>query len=593
MPRQWRFPVHDRGVVGQLVRRLGCSALVAQVLAARGVTTDDDARRFLSAKLTDLHDPSLLPGAEEAGRRIAAAVRGGRRVTIYGDYDVDGVTATSILYHCVKLAGGTVDYYIPSRLDEGYGLNLDAIRKLHAEDPERLVVTVDCGICSVTEAALARELGLELIITDHHTFTPELPDAVCLVHPRLPGGSYPFGELCGAGVAFKVAWAVCQQLGDGRKASPQLREFLIAAVGLAAIGTVTDVVPLVDENRIIVRNGLLSLATRAPVGLQKLMQVAGVEARESLTAEDVGFSLGPRLNAAGRLGQARLAVELLTTHDADRAQQLAVYVDQLNKNRQTVERRMLKQAKEQVAEHGWHDAPALVLAHAEWHPGVIGIVAGRIAEHFARPAIMIALDEAAGCGAGSGRSFHGFDLYEALSACAGHLQGFGGHPAAAGLRISREAIDEFRASFAAFVAEAQSGPAEDPVQEVDAEVALADLTLPAVREIEKLGPFGCANARPVFASTRVTLAGPPKTMGEGGQHLSARFKQGSTTVRAVAFGRGDWAEELAATTGPLSICYKASINCYQNRESVDLHLIDWQPEDEMVRRPMPAESVGA
>lgn len=583
MPRQWRFHVHDRGVVGHLVRRLGCSPLVAQVLAARGVQTDEQARRYLSARLLDLHDPALLPGAEAAAARIVRAIQAGRRVTIYGDYDVDGVTATSILYNCVKLAGGNVDYYIPSRLEEGYGLNLEAIRKLHEEDPQRLVVTVDCGICSVLEAALAKELGLELIITDHHTFTDELPDAVALVHPRLPGGTYPFGELCGAGVAFKLAWAICQQLGDGKKASPQMREFLVSAVGLAAIGTVADVVPLVDENRILVHNGLLSLSSRAPLGLTTLMRIAGVDTRGTLASEDIGFALAPRLNAAGRLGQARLAVELLTTFDPERAQQLAEYVDQLNKNRQTVERRMLKQAKELVSEHGWSEQPALVLAHPEWHPGVIGIVAGRVAEHFEKPAILIALDEAAGCGQGSGRSFAGYDLYSALSACESRLERFGGHRAAAGLRISRDEIAAFREQFAAFVGETHTLQPSDVELSVDAEVSLADLTLTAVKELEKLGPYGCENSRPVFASTRVELAGAPQTMGEGDRHLSLRIKQGRDTFRAVAFGRGEWAEEIAAAGGPISVCYKTVINRYRGRESVELHLIDWQPEEATVR----------
>jgi single-stranded-DNA-specific exonuclease len=594
MSRHWRFHVHDRGVVGHLVRRLGCSALVAQVLAARGVTTDEEAKRFLSAKLTDLHDPGLMPGATEAAERIVAAIQAGRRVTIYGDYDVDGVTATSILYNCVRLAGGNADYYIPNRLEEGYGLNAEAIRKLHEEDPQRLVVTVDCGICSTHEAALARALGLELIITDHHTFTPELPDAACLVHPRLPGGSYPFGELCGAGVAFKLAWAVCQRMGDGKKASAPMREFLISAVGLAAIGTVADVVPLVDENRILVHNGLMSLASRAPLGLQTLMKVSGVEPREALCSEDIGFALAPRLNAAGRLGQARLAVELLTTSDTERAQQLAAYVDQLNKNRQTVERRMLKQAKELVAEHGWHEQSALVLAHAEWHPGVIGIVAGRVAEHYSRPAVLIALDEANGCGQGSGRTFGGYDLYSALAACHSHLLGFGGHRAAAGLRISSTSIDHFRASFSAHVAETHAVEAAEVELPIDAEVSLADLTLPAVKELEKLGPFGCEHARPVFATTNVTLAGAPQTMGEG-RHLSIRIKQGRDVLRAIAFGRGEWADEMAAVEGPISVCYKATINRFRGRESVDLHLIDWQPETKAApsRNPEVSPMVGS
>jgi single-stranded-DNA-specific exonuclease len=582
MTRHWRFAVHDRGAIAGLARQLNCSPLLAQVLLARGVTTSDEARRFRSSSLHDLHDPALLPGVSDAATRIAAAITAGRRITIYGDYDVDGVTATSILWHCVKLAGGRVDYYIPNRLEEGYGLNLDAIRTLHAEDPSRLVITVDCGICSVAEAALARELGLELIITDHHTIGDELPAAACLVHPRLEGSTYPFRDLCGAGVAFKLAWAICQHLGDGRKATPRMREYLLSAIGLAAIGTVADVVPLVDENRILVQNGLLSLARKAPIGLATLMKVAGVDGQGALSSEDIGFSLAPRINAAGRLGQARLAVELLTTDDGDRALQLAQYVDQLNRNRQTVERRMFKQAGELVSERGWEDQPALVLAHPEWHPGVIGIVAGRVAERYQRPAIMIALDEAAGAGAGSGRTFGGYDLYSALAECSPHLVGFGGHRAAAGLRVRAECIDAFRDAFTRHVGTTTEVSTAEPEQFVDAEVGLADLTMSAVQEIDTLGPFGAENPRPVFATTSVTLAGEPKTIGNGARHLSLRVKQGSKVMRGVAFGRAEWAPELQAQPGPIAICYRAAINRFQGRASVEFQLIDWQPAEAIV-----------
>lgn len=256
MPKPWRFAPHDASAVRELSQRLRLPALVAQVLVARGYTSSSAAETFLQSSLMALHEPDLMPHLSDAAERVLSAVKSGRRITIYGDYDVDGVTATSILWYCLRLANATVDYYIPHRMEEGYGLNCDAIRQLHEEDPQRLVVTVDCGISSVTEAALAKELGLELVITDHHEMGAELPPAACLVHPRLPGSTYPFGQLCGAGVAFKLAWGICQRLGDGKRASPAMREFLMSAVGLAAIGTVADCVPLVDENRVLVRYGL-------------------------------------------------------------------------------------------------------------------------------------------------------------------------------------------------------------------------------------------------------------------------------------------------------------------------------------------------
>lgn len=548
-------------------------------MAARGYPNGDEARAFLKADIQDLHDPSLLPGVDEASRRIAAAVQTGRRVTIYGDYDVDGVTATSILWHCIKLAGGSVDYYIPSRLEEGYGLNCDALRTLHEEDPQRLLVTVDCGIASVNEAALAAELGLELIVTDHHNFAAELPAAAVLVHPRLPGAQCPFTDLCGAGVAFKLAWAVCQRLGDGTKASPRMREFLISAVGLAALGTVADVVPLHGENRILVAYGLQVLQKPQGPGLEALKRIAGLTDKTRLTAEDIAFGLSPRINAAGRLGQARLAVELLTTDNQARAVGLADYIDQLNKNRQTVERRIFRQAKELVAEHdGWEEQQALVLAHPEWHPGVIGIVASRIAEHFERPAVLIALNQEEGLGLGSGRSFADFDLHAGLTACADHLETYGGHRAAAGLRVRMDRIDDFRETLAAYTREHHRPTARDVELKVDAEVSLADLTPRAVHELEQLGPFGSQNRRPVFASASVRLVEPPQTMGGGERHLSVRVRQSGQVFRAVAFGKADWAGPLAAVDGPLLVCFEASINSFGGYERVELRLIDWQPD---------------
>ena len=582
MHRIWRIAAHDRSYVKDLSVRLKITPMVAQVLVARGHHRPESAEMYLGKKLATLHDPETLPGVKEAADRIVQALKSGRRITIYGDYDVDGVTSTSLLWHCLQLSGAKVDYYIPSRLEEGYGLNCEAIRQLHSEDPERLLVTVDCGICSVVEAALAKELGLELIVTDHHTFGETLPDAAVLVHPRLPGVEkpYAFGELCGVGVAFKLAWAICARMGDGKKATPQMREFLLSAVGLAAIGTIADVVPLVDENRVIVHFGLASLLDRSNPGLKELLRISKVLEKGTLQAEDIAFAVGPRINAAGRLGQARLAVELLTTSDKERAVALATYLDGLNKDRQTVERRILKQARELVEEHpDWGNHRALVLSHPEWHPGVIGIVATRVAEHFQRPTIMIAMGGVSGFAQGSGRSFAGFNLHAGLTACHDLLESYGGHHAAAGLKIRAEGIDAFRFAFVKYVSEhhvALPGSAE---LAIDAEVQLSDITIRSVTELEKLGPFGAANPRPVFVASNVELAAPPKKMGEGERHLSIFVRQFGQKMRGVAFGKGEWADEIASHHGPISICFQPTINRFQGRESVEFHLLDWHPED--------------
>ena len=580
MAKEWRIAPFDAAVVRSLVGQLRVSPVLAQILAARGMATAEQAAAFLDSRLNELRDPELLPGVPAAADRIIAALQQGRLITIYGDYDVDGVTATSLLWHCLRLAGGKVEYYIPHRLDEGYGLNCEALDKLYERDPSMLVVTVDCGICSVQEADHARQLGLELIITDHHQQGAELPKAAELVHPRLPGTNYPFGELCGVGVAFKLAWAICARLGDGKRASPRMREFLLSAVGLAAIGTIADVVPLVDENRVIVRFGLKSLCERSPLGLKALLKATGLADREVLDADDIGFTIAPRINAAGRLGQARLAVELLTTESAERAAMLAAYLEEQNKARQTVEKRMVKQAKELVAQNPeWADQAALVLEHHEWHAGVIGIVASRIAEHFQKPAILISRTAVDQPGQGSARTFGQFDLHAGLTACSHHLLTYGGHRAAAGLRIVPEQIAPFREAFCQYVDQHLCPVAADYELRIDAEVRLADLTLKAVSEFDRLGPFGRDNPRPVFASTKVELAEPPRKMGEGERHLDLRVRHYGKVMRAIAFGRGEWADEIAAVEGAISISYAANINRFRGQENVELKLLDWQPAD--------------
>lgn len=583
MPRKWSFHSHDETAISALSRELRVTPLVAQVLISRGYATADEARQYLEPKLSDLHDPGLLPGVSEAAAHVAAAMKQGRRVTIYGDYDVDGVTATALLWHCLKLQGATVDYYIPSRTEEGYGLNEAAVRQLHAEDPDRLLISVDCGIASVHEAAVAREIGLDLIITDHHQFGSELPDALTVVHPRIPGSQYPFGELCGVGVAFKLAWAICQLTGDGTRASPRMREFLKSAVGLTAVGTVADVVPLVDENRIIVRYGLHSLRENESPGLRALLRVCNLH-ESTLSAEDIGFGIAPRINAAGRLGQARLAVELLTTDSAERAVSLAAYVDELNKNRKTVERRILKDAKEQIETNPlWLEDPTLVLASHDWHPGVIGIVASRIAESFEKPTVMIALRDD-GTGQGSARSFAGFNMHAGLGGCSDTLLGYGGHEAAAGLQISAGRVEEFRTALSNWARQNFAPTDDDTALRVDAEVHLSEITRRAVTELQHLGPFGAANPKPRFAARRVDLAEPPKTMGEGDRHLALNVRQHRTRLRAIAFGRGEWAEQIAAVNGPLSISFAPRINSYRGFERVELQLHDWRPPEDVEER---------
>jgi len=577
MVKRWRIHPHDPDHIAALQRAVGIPAVVAQLLIARGITDPARVRGFLDPKLTHLRDPEHLPGCSAAAEQVHAAIGAGRRIVIYGDYDVDGMTGTAILYRCIRMLGGDVGYYVPHRIDEGYGLNHEAIRS-RAEEGAKLMVTVDCGIASVEEAVTARECGLDLIVTDHHQPGRRLPDAARIVHPALPGHDYPFHGLSGAGVALKLAWAICQQASGAKKVGQRMRNFLLQAVGLAALGTVADVVPLVDENRVLVRHGLGSVRAEPGVGLQALLAVAKLGDKPQLSAEDVAFSLGPRLNAAGRLGQAQLAVELLTTERSDRAQELAAYVDRLNASRQTLERSIYlaahKQAKEQFDPRS---DPALVLADRGWHPGVIGIVAGRLAEKYHRPVVLISWDQlGVKPGIGSGRSVPGFDLHGALEACGEHLRSYGGHAAAASLTLDEARVESFRADFCEHAASEISEDERVAEITVDAEAPLSAFTLKMVDQIEQLAPFGQANSRPILCTGGVTLCEPPRAIGSGGRHLSMRLAQHGVTLRGVAFGGGDWADALAALDGPIDVAFRPVVNNFRGRRSVELHLVDWR-----------------
>jgi single-stranded-DNA-specific exonuclease len=577
MPKRWRIATYDAARVAALGHAAGIPPVVAQLLLGRGVCDSDAVRQFLDVRLSGLRDPEALPGAVRAAELVHAAIRDGRRITVYGDYDADGISATAILLLCLRLLGARADYYIPNRIDEGYGLNHEALRTLAGGGAD-IVITVDCGIASVAEAETARELGLTLIVTDHHRPAERMPCAAAIVHPGLPDSSYPFPGLCGAAVALKLAWALCQQASQAKRVGEAMRLFLMRAVGLAAIGTVADVVPLVDENRILVRHGLNCLRHYPTPGLLALEHVTGLDKQPQISCEDVGYTIAPRLNAAGRLGQAPLALELLITDSAERARQLAEFIHGLNEQRQTLERSVYRAANRDARElcEGT-GAMALVLSGRGWHPGVIGIVAGRLAEEYHRPVVLISLHELGTRPAmGSGRSINGFNLHQALAACGRHLVAHGGHEAAAGLTIDENSIDAFRGDFCAYAAQHISADDCGADLYVDAETPLAALTHQTVSQIESLAPFGHGNQRPMLCTSEVRLAEPPKRIGSTGRHLALRFEQHGISLRAVAFGGGDWEQDLVAAGGPLAVAFKPVINHFRGRQTVEMHLADWR-----------------
>ncbi len=575
---RWRLKPFDRERSQALSHEAGVSSLLAQILLNRGVGNAAQAREFIQARLTHLHDPELLPGAADAAERIVRAVREGKRIVIYGDYDVDGVCGTSILWACLRLAGARdVDYYIPHRVDEGYGVNGEALRKIAGELKADLVVTVDCGISAVAEARLARELGLEFIVTDHHTPGETLPEAAVIVHPRGGGTPYPCPELCGAGVAFKLAWQICKSFGDGKKASPHLRDFLVRSLGMVALATVADVMPLTGENRVLVRHGLAGIDANPTVGMKALMEVSGALNKKKLSTGTVGFGLAPRINAAGRMERARRAVEMLTTDDTVLAREIAEELDRGNTLRQEVEQTIVKEAHEMIRAAGDVGARgALVVGRAGWHPGVIGIVASRLVDVYHRPAVVVALSDE--YGQGSARSVAGFNLYDALKACSEGLTAFGGHAAAAGLRLPGALFPTFAERFDLHCRESLTAEQKERFLVIDAEVMLGMLTLKAVEEVESLEPFGIGNPRPLLIASRVRVLGEPRVVGDRKNHVQLKLAQGGAVVKAIAWNLAERFKNLTADA-VISIAFHPSINEWNGRRDVQLEIKDFKTDE--------------
>jgi len=579
-------PPDDRS--SELAKSLKVSPLLAQVLINRGITDTTSASVFLRPKLTDLIDPSEMPGIEPAVQRLKQAITNEEKITLYGDYDVDGITGVAILWQILQLLSANVDYYIPHRVDEGYGLNLQAVEAL-AKASSTLLVTVDCGVTAFKTAELAGQLGLDLIITDHHqpasppagNFNSQisdfrLPQAAAIVHPALEE-SYPNQDSAGAMVAFKLAWALANEFSPGRRLEPHLREFMLSATSLAAMGTIADVVDLRGENRVLTSYGLKALPDCKLSGIQALIETAGLTGHR-LDSFHIGFRLAPMLNAAGRMGHARLAVELLTSESPMRSMQIAEYLKEQNSQRQQCERKIFKQACEMIVERDLNhpDRKSIILASEDWHTGVIGIVASRIVDKFYRPTIMInAGSMENGIAQGSGRSIPGFCLLSAIKACASHLNSFGGHTMAAGITIESEKIDQFTAEFEAYASQNLKRQDTAAKLHIDAMVPLAEFQKETVNELQWLGPFGQGNPEPTFATKGVRLIGPPRRVGAGRDHLQLAITDGSASVRCIGFRFGKLEKKLLETEF-FNVAYQPQINTYNGNSNVEFVLTDIQ-----------------
>ncbi len=574
---RWHFyapGADEESAFQRLAGALDLHPLVARLLVRRGVCDLDTAGRYLHPKLVDLHDPDLLPGMADCIACLLEAIRRRRPIVIYGDYDVDGITASSILWHVMKWCGADVTTYTPHRLEEGYGLNAAALEGFcDAASELPVVISVDCGVTAQAEARRARELGIDLIITDHHEFdADDLPDAVAIVHPRLPGSAYPFGMLCGAGVALKVAWALARAHCGSSRLPDACRTLLLDLLSLAALGTVADVVPLVDENRILTSYGLGHVKGTAMAGLNALIDAAHLR-DEKISAYHVGFVLGPRLNACGRMGHAGRAVRLLTDADADEADAIARFLTDQNDQRRGIEKRIFNEACGRIVAAGYDDPACrvIVLAEAGWHAGVLGIVASRLTEAYHRPVVMLNVDN--GTAHGSARSVSGVSIRDAFASCEALLDSFGGHAMAAGVRLPSDRVDAFREGLLAYVSPRLSADDLIGKLQIDAVCSLRELGIPLIDQVETLAPFGRDNPAPILAVQDVRLDGPPQRVGGDRSHLRLQLRDGAAGHPAIGFGLGDRADHLASGDR-VDVAFEPKTSRWQGRRQMELRIRD-------------------
>ncbi len=538
MQKQWKLKADNPEENARLARELNISEFLAGMLVHRGIKNIDEARDFLETEAMPFHDPFLMTDMDKAVARISSAIDNKEKIVIYGDYDVDGITATSLMVKNLRKMGADVEYYIPDRQSEGYGFNDDALERLWQSGTE-LLVSVDCGISAVDEVAAVREKMavnpeepvMDIIITDHHTPGEILPDAIAVINPHRVDDSYPFEDLCGAGVAYKL----CQALYKAREDRDYSED-----LDIAALGTVADIVPLRGENRKLVKMGLPAIEHTDNIGIRTLVEVSGLTGKK-ISAGHIGFMLAPRLNAAGRMMSASSGVKLLLSTDSEAALNIAQELDEINTVRKDTENDIFELAKAQIADKGYGTRPAIVVAGDGWHPGVIGIVASRIVEEYYRPAVVIGIKD--GVGKGSCRSIAGLNIYDALQSAKDDLLGFGGHAMAAGLSLSPDKIDSFRRSLEDYAESVLTKENYVPVVEVDAEILPENVTLDMVAEIERMEPFGMGNPSPVFSAYRIR-GSYAKKRGRDGQHLVFKVDSLSGSTDVVGWNMGEMAETV-------------------------------------------------
>lgn len=557
MNKKWEFYNQEQDKVKKLVEKFKISELLATVLVNRNIVEDDDVELFLNPTRNDFHDPYLMPDMKPAVQRIINAIKKNEKTIIYGDYDVDGITSITVLSKFLKERGLNVESYIPNRLNEGYGLNKAAIKKI-ADEGFKLIITVDCGISGTEEVEYAYNLGMEVIVTDHHEPLDELPKALAVIDCKRKDSKYPFNSLAGVGVAFKLIQAIGLELKIDEK------EYL-KYLDIVAIGTISDIVPLIDENRVIAKLGLKLVEVTKSPGVRALLNVA---AYKEVNSNTVSFGIAPRINACGRMGHEREALDLFLTENIVEANRITNTLNEYNKNRQSIEKRIFEEVVAKIESEHLDKKNSIVLGAENWHHGVIGIVASKVTELYFKPSILVCFEENEG--KGSGRSIPGFDLHAALCATSNYLEKYGGHEMAVGLSLKRDKFENFRK---AFEEKAEQAHTEEivPVIKIDKEIELKDISLESVKSLNLLEPFGEANKTPIFIYRNLRIDSI-RALSEG-KHLKLTLKDKNTIINAIGFNMGSYSEEYQLGD-KIDVIGVLEINSFNGMECVQINMKD-------------------
>lgn len=540
---------------------------VPELLLRRGVTTPEEAMGFFAPSLDDLHDPFLMPDMDKAVNRLNRAMGAKERIMIYGDYDVDGTTAVALVYKYLQNYYSNIEYYIPTRYEEGYGISRKSI-EYAAENDVKLVVVLDCGIKAIEEIAYAKQLGIDFIICDHHVPDEELPPAVAILNPKMPGSPYPCPHLSGCGVGFKFMQGFAKSNGLGN------HNELDSLLDLVAVSIAADIVPIVGENRIMAYHGLRRLNSNPNLGLRSIIRLCKLTNKD-ITISDVIFKIGPRINASGRMQSGMEAVGLLVTRDLHDAYQRGAEIDQYNRDRKELDKKITDEANELIENNVniVHGKRSIVIYNKNWHKGIIGIVASRLTELYYKPSVVLTYSN--GMATGSSRSVQGFDIYSAVNSTRHLLENFGGHTYAVGLSLKEENIPEFSRMFEEYVAKNIQPNQLSPHIDIDADITFADITPDLVQWLKKFNPFGPGNQKPVFRTRNVFDFGTSKLVGKNLEHIKLELEDDSTSrvISAIAFNMAPYFEHIHAHK-PVDICYTIEQNKHNHAESVQLMIKD-------------------